>query len=288
MEDVDFIGIQSEPSTTNLPRSYYEAMRSPDYLYWREAMEAEVKKLTDMDAWDLVTLPPGKRAIDNKWVYSFTGGAKKSKIGTTKEHLTPTRQMKARLVARGDRQIHGIDYDETYAPVIKLVSLRIMLTIAALKNLDLKHWDIVAAFVNGQLTESVYMRQPIGFEDGTSRVCLLKSSLYGLCQSARTWYQRLDEILAMVGWKRLHSDYAIWIAPSRDEFVGAHVDDMAVAARKDTRRTLKQHLRKFLQVTILGDLHLYVGLKIDRNREINTIYLTQSDYTRKVLKMFSM
>lgn len=163
-----------------------------------------------------------------------------------------------------------------------------MLTIAAITNLDLKHWDIVAAFVNGHLSESVYMRQPIGFEDGTSRVCLLKSSLYSLCQSARAWYQRLDEILAQIGWKRLHSDYVIWTGPNKDEFVGAHVDDMAVAARKSTRSSLKRHFRKYLSVTNLRDLHLYVGLQISRNRDLNAIYLSQSDYTRKVLKMFSM
>lgn len=96
--------------------------------------------------------------------------------------------MKTWLVARGDQQVHGIDYDETHALVIKLVSLRIMLTITVIANQDLKNWDIVAASVNGQLSESVYMRQSIGFEAGTLKVCLLKRSLYGLCPYDRAWY----------------------------------------------------------------------------------------------------
>ena len=138
-----------------------------------------------MNAWELVTLPHGKKAIGNRWVFTLKSGAKK----------TNTHVEKARLVARGNHQIQGVDYEETYAPVIKLVSLRVMLTIAAVHDLDLKHWDIVAAFVNGRLSEILYMQQPHGFKDGSNRVCLLKSSLYGLCQSARAWYSRLDEIL---------------------------------------------------------------------------------------------
>lgn len=203
-------------------------------------MEDELQKLLTLDAWELVDLPPGARAIANKWVYSLKDGAKGQ---------TAISRQKARLVARGDRQIYGVDYDETYAPVIKLVSLRIMLTIAAFRDLDLKHWDVVAAFVNGKLSEPVYMRQPAGFEDGTSKVCKLKSSLYGLCQSARAWYHRLDEVMCLLGWLRLHADYAIWVSPAGDEFVGAHVDDMAVAARKETRHALKRHLRQHLPLS---------------------------------------
>ena len=248
-------------------------------------MTTEISKLHDMDAWTLVDLPPGKRAIDNKWVYSYKGGAKK--VHPNPDN-TSTPREKARLVARGDRQIPGIDYDETYAPVIKLVSLRIMLTIAATLDLDLKHWDIVAAFVNGRLTEAVYMRQPHGFEDGSSKVCLLKSSLYGLCQSARAWYNKLDEVMTLISWKRLHSDYAIWVAPTGHEFVGAHVDDMAVAACKETRTLLKKHLHQHFQVTNLGDLRIYVGLSIERDRPAKTIYISQDDYVRKILKLFAM
>ena len=192
------------------------------------------------------------------------------------------------MVARGDRQVHGVDYEETYAPVIKLVSLRIMLTIAAVRDLDLKHWDIVAAFINGRLSEIVYMRQPQGFDDGSGRVCLLKSTLYGLCQSARAWYSRLDEILRIIHWKRLYSDYAIWVSPQGDEFIGAHVDDMAVAANKITRKLVKHHLRRFISISNLGDLSIYVGLTITRDRPNKLIYISQGEYAERILKMFGM
>ena len=286
IEDVQDTHVHSKlpHSASYIPRSHHEAMKSSNWEKWHAAMEDELRKLLSLDAWELVDLPPGTRAIANKWVYSLKDGAK----GQAAKGQAAASREKARLVARGDRQIYGVDYDETYAPVIKLVSLRIMLTIAAIRDLDLKHWDVVAAFVNGKLTEPVYMRQPAGFEDGTSRVCKLKSSLYGLCQSARAWYRRLDEVIGMLGWHRLHADYAIWVSPAGDEFVGAHVDDMAVAASKATRHTLKHHLRQHFQVTNLGDLHIYVGLTIERDRKSHTIYLSQPDYTQQILSSFSM
>lgn len=264
--------------TPSLPRNFREATRSGDWVAWQNAMKDELQKLSDMGAWELVPLPPGKTAIGNRWVYSLKGGAKRD----------GKQLQKARLVARGDRQVHGIDYEETYAPVIKLVSLRIMLTIAAIRDLDLKHWDIVAAFINGKLSELVYMQQPLGFNDGSGRVCLLKSSLYGLCQSARAWYMRLDEILQLINWKRLYSDYAIWISPTGDEFIGAHVDDMSVAANKVTRKLVKRHLRQFLNVSNLGDLSIYVGLTITRDRPRKLLYVSQGDYAERILKMFGM
>ena len=181
-------------SARYVPHSHHEAMIPSDREKWPAAMEDELQKLLTLDAWELVDLPPGTRAIANKWVYSFKDKAK---------GLADATCEKARIVAWGDRQIYGIDYDETYASVIKLVSLRIMLTVEAIRDLDLKHWYVVAAFIKGKLTEPVYMRQPASFEDGTSRVCKLKSSWYDLCQSARAWYGYLDEVMGLLSWHRL-------------------------------------------------------------------------------------
>lgn len=192
------------------------------------------------------------------------------------------------MVARGDKHVYGVDYEETYAPVIKLVSLRIMLTIAAVRDLDLKHWDVVAAFVNGRLSECVYMHQPSGVSDGSGRVCKLKSSLYGLCQPARAWYTRLDEIPQQIQWKRLFSDYAVWVSLKGADFIGAHVDDMSVAANKPTRKLVKQHLRQYLDVSNLGDLSIYVGVSITRDRPNKLLHLSQGDYAERTLKMFGM
>ena len=118
-----------DASAPSIPRNNYEATKSKDCIGWHTAMKTELKKLTDMNAWILVDLPPGKSAIGNRWVFSLKNSIKQD----------GRLLQKARLVARGNRQVYGIDYEETYAPIIKLVSLRIMLTIAAIRDLDLKH-----------------------------------------------------------------------------------------------------------------------------------------------------
>ena len=165
-----------------LPRTYHQAIFAPEGDKWLTAMHTQLKKLQDAHTWELVFLPPGRHAIGNKWVFSKKDGAKAKSTDNTD---IPSSLHTARLVARGDLQTKGIDYDETFAPVVKLVSLRMLLAYAAFHDLDLVHWDIVAAFLNGELKEEVYMRQPQGFEDGTGRVCKLTKSIYGLCQSAR-------------------------------------------------------------------------------------------------------
>ena len=181
-----------------LSRTYHEAIVSTDAHQWLQAMNIQLKKLCDAGTWDLVFLPPGKRAIANKWVFSRKDGAK----ATMETELLHT----ARLVARGDLQSKGVDYDETFAPVVKLVSLRLLLTHAARMDLDIQHWDIIAAFLNGEITQDVYMKQPMGFEDGTARVCKLNKSIYGLCQSARAFYQKLDAVLKNMKWTRINTE----------------------------------------------------------------------------------
>jgi len=139
-------------------------------------MEKELRLLNDNNTWDLVTLPEGRKAFPNKWVYSYVTGPK---LADTEEVMEKTR-----LVARGDFQREGVDYKETYAPVVKFVSLRILLTWAAKKRLKTKHWDIVSAFLHDLLDLEVFMQQPQGFSDGTNRVCRLNKTIYGLCQAA--------------------------------------------------------------------------------------------------------
>ena len=163
-------------------------------------MEQELESLSDNNTWDLVTSPQGRKAFPNKWVFSYVTGLKlseflekeyKKKNGGVlseemKEELEKLKEdglhvmEKARLVARGEFQREGVDYKETYTPVVKFVSLRILLTWAAKKKLKTRHWDIVSAFLHGLLDLEVFMQQPQGFSDGTNRVCRLNKAIHGL------------------------------------------------------------------------------------------------------------
>ena len=237
---------QSPRSTTTPPNSYPEARRSIRWPEWKEAMELQLCKLIAANTWERAILPAGVRAVPCKWVFAFKEGSKASEAVAHGDTLCT-----ARLVARGDLQQRGIDYDQTFAPVVKLVSLRILLTIAAMLDIDLEHWDVVAAFLNEELEETVYMKQPPGFHDGTGCVFRLKKSIYGLHQSAHCFYQYIDKLMADIHWRKLNSEWAIWFLPCGIAFIASHIDDFLVSATATQKTDLYDYLSKHLTITDL-------------------------------------
>ena len=150
-------------------------------------MNEEISSLNKNSTWILVDRPADKRLVDSKWIYKSKDGI----LGVEQPRL------KARLVARGFTQEEGIDFNEIYSPVVKHRSIRIILSLVAQCDLELEQLDVKTAFLHGNLEETIYMRQPKGFEvgDREKRVCLLKKSLYGLKQSPRQWYMKFDEFM---------------------------------------------------------------------------------------------
>ena len=152
-------------------------------------MKKEIDALESNGTWELVTVPPGKTAIRCKWVYK----TKYNSDGTVERH-------KARLVIYGNKQQEGINYNETFAPVAKMVTVRTFLSVAAVKNWELHQMDVHNAFLHGDLNEEVYMRLPLGFiARGKNTVCKLKKSLYGLKQAPRCWFAKLVRALKDFG-----------------------------------------------------------------------------------------
>ena len=135
-------------------------------------METEIKQLEDLGRYTYEELPKDRNAIDCKWVYCI----KRDDKGKITKY-------KARLVAKGFSQIPGIDFTETFAPVLRLDTLRLLLALATKLNLVIHVVNIMGAYLNGTLDEEIYMKQPPGFKDGTDRVCKLARTLYGLKQS---------------------------------------------------------------------------------------------------------
>ena len=160
------------------PATYKQAMASTNSSKWQEAMRSQMDSMFENQFQDLVDLPEGYTPIGCEWIFKL----KTDKDGNVFIY-------KARLVAKGYRQVHGIDYDETFSPVAMLKSVRILLAIAAYYNYEIWQMDVKTAFLNGYLEETVYMTQPEGFVDQNNpkKVCKLKKSIYGLKQASRSW-----------------------------------------------------------------------------------------------------
>ena len=163
-------------------------------------MGKEMKSLKDNKVWELTALPPGKKAIGCKWVYKV-----KTNSDGSIEHY------KARLVARGFDQRPGLDYDETFCPVVRLESLRTLIALSTQRGLELHHVNVHTAFLNATLQEDVYVKQPTGYEKQGEEhlVCKLRKSIYGLKQSCRCWNTALDTHLKRMGFTQLKSDPCI-------------------------------------------------------------------------------
>ena len=162
------------------PNNLREAIDSCDSEHRQNAMNEEMQSLIKNKVWKLVEKPPDKLILDNRWVFK----AKTDANGNISKY-------KARVVVQGFNQKEGIDYEKTFSPVVRLDSLRVVLTIAAKDKLKLQQFDVKTAFLNGDLEEEIYMQQPQGFSDGSTKVCRLYRSIYGLKQSARYWDKNL-------------------------------------------------------------------------------------------------
>ncbi|CAM8959013.1 unnamed protein product [Rhodiola kirilowii] len=246
----------------------------------QEEMESLKKNLT----WEIVDKPSKARLVGCKWVF-------KRKDGIPGVEAP---RLKARLVAKGFTQKEGIDFNEIYSPVVKHRSIRIILSLVANFNLELEQLDVKTAFLHGSLDETIYMRQPEGFNVGDSdkKVCLLKKSLYDLKQSPRQWYRKFDEFMMNCNFKRSSYDWCIYyklLESGSLIYLLLYVDDMLIAS-KDLMaiNDLKHQLNTNFEMKDLGAAKRILGMQIQRHRKAGTLFLCQSDYLGKVLERFDM
>lgn len=266
------------------PRSYQEAMRSKDRVFWTAASDDEMVSLNKNETWVLVQRPDKKRVIGCKWVY-------KKKPGIP--GIEPPRH-KGRLVAKGYSQVEGVDYNEVFAPVVKHISIRNILSLVVNEDLHLEQLDVKTAFLNGTLEEEIFMEQPEGYEvkGKEDMVCLLKKSLYGLKQSPRQWNKRFDGFMKDQGFRQSPYDQCVYI--SGEELTGRiylliYVDDMLLVSKSmDLIQNLKDKLSREFEMKDLGAATRILGMDILRNREEGTLKLSQGKYLEKVLSTFNM
>jgi transposase InsO family protein len=264
------------------PCTFKQAMDSAKNEEWLAAMKAELESMQKNGVWELVALPQGCRPIGCKWVYK----TKRDSRGIIEKH-------KARLVAKGFTQQEGIDFTETFSPVSTKDSFRIIMAIVAHFDLSLHQMDVKTAFLNGELYEEIYMKQPEGFiqEGRENLVCKLKKSIYGLKQASRQWYLKFDEVIRSYGFTETPVDECIYIKISGRHFMFLvlYVDDILIASSSLTLlHDTKVFLQKSFDMTNLGEATYVLGIEIIRDRERGLLGLSQRGYIEKVLKRFNM
>jgi histone deacetylase 1/2 len=264
-------------SSSGEPNNLAEALTNQN---WKQAMQVEYDALMKNKTWHLVPPQKGMNIIGCKWVYKV----KRKADGSLDRY-------KARLVAKGFKQQYGIDYEDTFSPVVKAVTIRVVLSIAVSRGWSLKQLDVQNAFLHGYLDEEVYMQQPPGFEDKTKPqyVCRLDKALYGLKQAPRAWYSRLSAKLIKLGFQASKADTSLFFYSKGDVtiFILVYVDDIIVASSTEKATVaLLQDLKEEFALKDLGELHYFLGIEV--NKVHDGIILTQEKYATDLLKKVNM
>ena len=263
--------------SVKIPKDWREAKNDPK---WHEAMREELSALEKNQTWDLVKLPAGKRVVTCKWVFTV----KQTPEGKVE-------RCKARLVARGYSQTYGIDYDETFAPVAKMSTVRILISCATNFGWPLHQLDVKNAFLHGDLQEEVYMEVPPGWSkpEASGMVCKLKKSLYGLKQSPRAWFDRFRWALCDMGYKQCNGDHTLFYRHlgRKITMLAVYVDDIIITGDNEAEiECLKKNLSKQFEVKDLGQLRYFLGIEIARSPK--GIFLSQRKYVLDLLSETGM
>ena len=228
----------------------------------------------------MVPLPPHKNVVTCKWVYKL------------KRHSDgPVARYKARLVARGYLQQFGLDYDESFSPVVKPTIVRLLLTLAVQHGWKLKQLDVSNSFLHGLLKEEVFMTQPQGYVDPSfpNHLCLLHKALYGLKQAPRAWFERFTSQLLHVGFCASAADGNLFILRHQFSIVYLllYVDDIIITGNSSSFVfTIITLLGKEFDLKDLGLLHYFLSLQIDYT--FTGLFVHQSKYASDLLKKFGM
>lgn len=272
----------------NDPRTAKEAMAGPDANEWRAAMKSEYASLLKNNTWTLVDPPTNAKVIQSKWIFKTKYKADGS-----------IEKRKARLVAKGYTQRAGIDYQETFAPVVRSSSLRFVMALAAQLKMEVHQLDVETAYLNGDLEETIYLQPPEMLTEISEqkdalppgKVCLLNKSIYGLKQSGRQWYKKLDDRLLQLGMKHCSADPCIYIRRNNGELtiIAVYVDDIVLASTNQLEiERIKNILKDSFKMKDLGRIHHCLGIEFAQRTTTKSISMSQKGFIKEILSRFGM
>ncbi|KAE8187009.1 hypothetical protein CF336_g6746, partial [Tilletia laevis] len=261
------------------PRTVGEAMARPDWPEWDAAMRKELQSHAERGTWEMVKVPEGVNLVTSKWVLRI----KRNADATIQKY-------KGRLVARGFTQIHGVDYDETFAPTSRLRILRLFCSLSAALDLELHQIDFETAYLDAKLKHDIYMEVPEGVKALPDEVLKLRLALYGLKQSGHDWHAALRDALDSIGFLQCEFDPTIFVRDGeRTAMLLVYVDDIIVATPQGADiEGVKKELLGLFKGTDLGPVHHVLGIRVTRDRKAGTIHLDQERYADEVLERFGM
>nr|GEX96557.1 ribonuclease H-like domain-containing protein [Tanacetum cinerariifolium] len=258
------------------PSTYYDAVKD---ARWVEAINNEIKALIRNNTWTITNLPIGRKTIDNKWLY-------KIKYKSTGQ----IDKFKARVVAKGFSQKEDIDFDETFSPVVKMVTVRCLIRIVVFNDWPLFQLDVNNAFLYGDLNKDIYKSLPFGFECADkNKVCKLNKALYGLKQAPRRWNAKLTTVLVEHGFVQSKYDYSLYLKDTNEVFVSllVYVDDFIIIVNSlDEIEKFKVYLKIKFMIKDLGVMKYFLGNEVLANA--NGICMTQRKYYLELIHEFGL
>ena len=271
-----FQAYQFQPD--NDPPSFVDAMRRPDAQLWWEAFRDEIKAIIARKAWSLVQLPPGKRALPLRWV-----------CRTKRDATNAFEKYKARLVVKGFAQEAGLDFDEVFALVVRIDSVRTLFAISAANDLPIIQVDCKSAFLHTYSDFELYVQQPEGFVDinHPNAVLLLDKALYGLKQASRLWYLFLSEVILGIGFQALETDTSIYVRG--DTILIVYVDDILIAGSSlSSCNSVASEIAQKVEIVNKGEIRSFLGLNVVRNYPQHAISISQPGYIDRLLAKYNM
>ncbi|CAH2099085.1 unnamed protein product [Euphydryas editha] len=265
----------SEENINYIPQNYKEALTSIESEKWKTSIKEELESHSKNVTWTLVEKPQNTKPIGCKWVFRI------------KNEPTGPR-YKSRLCAKGYAQKEGIDFDETFAPTVRYDSIRLLLSLAAQKNLDIIQFDITTAFLYGDLEETIYMTPPEGLDCNPNMVCKLNKSLYGLKQAPRCWNTKFNSVLNKFGFERCKADQCIYIGLTKGItcYLCLYVDDgLLLCKDKSVLTEVINDLQANFNIKTYP-LSCFVGMQIEKSNDY--IFIHQTQYIEQLLKKFNM
>lgn len=257
------------------PISYDDIVGREDEKEWFEAVSDEINSLNENETWTVVKNPGNIKLLGTRWIFK-----KKSDM-----------KFKARLVAKGYMQKADVDYSETYSPVARLPTIRLLLAIGMHLDMEFCHMDVKTAFLHGFIEENIYLKPPEGIIVPEDHVLKLKKSLYGLKQSPRCWNDRFDKFITSIGFKRSKADYCLYVRITGEVriYLVLYVDDLLLCSNNQASlTTVKNRLASEFSMKDLGEVKCFMGMNVNIDKENNVLTIDQHDYINRILNKFGM